>query len=55
MNLKQINEFRAAHGLAPLTGDANKAAKARQRNANLAQRAQESLDLRSVRSSNRKG
>lgn len=55
MNLKQINEFRVAHGLVPLTGDPRKAAKTRTLAANRAQRAQDSRDLRSARNSNRKG
>jgi len=50
MNLRQINEFRLAHGLTPLQGDTRKAAKAKQRNANLAARAAESRDLKAKRS-----
>jgi uncharacterized protein YkwD len=50
VNLKQINEFRAAHGLAPLAGDPNKAKKSQRQNANRAARAQACRDLRAKRS-----
>lgn len=49
MNLQQINEFRTAHGLTPLTAQDNRAAKRRQ-DANRAKRAQESRDLKAKRS-----
>lgn len=50
MNLKQINEFRVAHGLTPLVAEATKPAKRRQ-DANRAARAQASRDLKSKRAS----
>lgn len=49
MNLQQINEWRAEHGLPPVTAQDNRAAKRRQQ-ANRAARAQESRDLKAKRS-----
>ena len=49
MNLKQINEFRTAHGLAPLPAPARKA-----NTGNASKRAQECRDLKAKRSSNKK-
>jgi hypothetical protein len=49
MNLKQINEFRVAHNLAPLQAPAKKKS-----NGNAAKRAQECRDLKAKRSSNKK-
>lgn len=49
MNLKQINEFRSAHGLAPLAGDPRKAEKKRRQNANRAERAAQSQALKANR------
>lgn len=53
MNLAQINEFRVAHGLAPLVATEAKAAKRRQ-DANKAARAQASRDLKAKRASRSK-
>lgn len=51
MNLKQINEFRVSHGLAPLPAPAP----ARKANTgNAAKHAQECRDLKAKRSSNKK-
>lgn len=49
MNLKQINEFRVAHGLAPLLAKPRKA-----NSGNAAKRAQECRDLKAKRGSNKK-
>ena len=49
MNLKQINEFRVSHGLAPLPAPARKA-----NSGNAAKHAQECRDLKAKRSSNKK-
>ena len=54
MNLKEINEFRAAHGLSPMQGDRRKAQKAKQRAANMAAREQKNRDIRAARNSNKK-
>lgn len=50
MNMKQINEFRVAHGLAPLVAPAKKSNQAR----NQAARAQASRDLKAKRRSGKK-
>jgi hypothetical protein len=52
MNLAQINEFRAAQGLAPVV--AKNGTNKRQQDANRAARAQACRDLKSKRNSNRK-
>lgn len=49
MNLAKINEIRAAAGLAPLTGDPLKAAKAKRQRDNQAKRAAESRELKAKR------
>ena len=54
MNLNQINEFRAAHGLTPLAADPNKRAKAIRREKNRRARADANRELRAVRASNKK-
>ena len=54
MNIKQINEFRVSHGLTALVPADDKGKQQRQ-NANKAARAQASRDLKSKRSSNKKG
>lgn len=55
MNLTKINEIRATAGLAPLTGNPGKQAQHKRQAANKAARAQASRDLKSLRSSGRKG
>lgn len=49
MNLKRINEFRVAHGLAPLPAPARKA-----NSGNASKRAQECRDLKARRNSGKK-
>jgi len=53
MNIAQINAFRVAHGLTPLT-PADKGAQKRRQAANQAARAQASRELKSKRGSNKK-
>lgn len=53
MNLKQINEFRAAHGLAPLAADPVKAAKNRRNEKNRQARGDADRALRAARGSNK--
>lgn len=53
MNIAQANEFRIAHGLAPLVAPDTRAQK-RAQDANKAKRAQASRDLKSKRSNNKK-
>ena len=48
MNIKQANEWREAHGLAPLSAKDDRAAKRRQ-DANKAARAQANRDLKAKR------
>lgn len=48
MNLKQINDWREAHGLPALAAQDNRAQKRRQRD-NAERRAQESRDLKAKR------
>jgi hypothetical protein len=55
MNLQRINEMRAEMGLKPLQADPRKAAAKRRQSANRAARGQECRDLKSSRSSGRKG
>lgn len=54
MNKQQINDFRVAHGLAPLPVVSSTAQKRKQA-ANQAARAQASRDLRNLRSTKIKG
>lgn len=54
MKLAEVNAFRVAHGLEPLTPKGDKG-KAQRQNANRAARAQASRDTKALRSSNKKG
>lgn len=54
MNLKQINEFRVAHGLAPLPTDAGKVAKNRRNQRNRQARGDASRALKAARQSRSK-
>jgi hypothetical protein len=54
MKISEVNAFRVAHGLEPITAKADKG-KAQRQNANRAARAQASRNLKALRNSNKKG
>jgi hypothetical protein len=54
VNLKQINEFRIAHGLTPLAGDPLKRERSIRRTHNQQARAEADKATRSARNSNKK-